>query len=181
MICAESELFVSKPQFTWHNSSHKGLTARLGGQLLHAAGIHSAGGIPVIVDSVDSMTIKPKGRNTPGPINLQFTDVEPQMTSICGTDVHWHADQETLPAAETECGGGNKSSYIAKAMYGNLQDQRNFSLDPCEFKEFQLQLRSDDGGDGGNCNLLPKGAACDNDGQCCSGKCKGPEGGKTCK
>ena len=66
-------------------------------------------------------------------------------------------------------------------MDGNLQDQRNFSLDPCEFKEFQLQLRSDDGGDGGNCNLLPKGAACDNDGQCCSGKCKGPEGGKTCK
>jgi len=138
-------------------------------------------GIPVIIDSVDSMTVKSKGKGLPAPINLQFTDVEPQMTTICGNDVHWHLDIETLPAANTEGGGGNKSSYTAKAMEGNLQDQQNFSLDQCEFREFQLELRSDDGGDGGECNLLPKGAACEIDSECCSGKCKGPAGGKTCK
>ena len=131
--------------------------------------------------SVDSMTVKSKGKGIPGPINLQFTDVEPQMTTICGNDVYWHLDIETLPAASTEGGGGNKSSYTVKAMEGNLQASENFGLDQCELREFQLELRSDDGGDGGECNLLPKGAACTIDSECCSGKCKGPAGGKTCK
>jgi hypothetical protein len=138
-------------------------------------------GVPVIIDSVDSMNVKSKGKGIPGPINLQFTDVEPQMTTICGNDVYWHLDIETLPSTETEGGGGNKSSYTVKAMEGNLQASQNFSLDQCELKEFQLELRSDDGGDGGACNLLPKGEACETDAECCSGKCKGPAGGKTCK
>jgi hypothetical protein len=103
------------------------------------------------------------------------------MTTICGNDVYWHLDIETLPSTETEGGGGNKSSYTVKAMEGNLQASQNFSLDQCELKEFQLELRSDDGGDGGACNLLPKGEACETDAECCSGKCKGPAGGKTCK
>lgn len=138
-------------------------------------------GVPVIIDSVDSMNVMSKGKGIPSPINLQFKDVEPQMTTICGNDVYWHLDIETLPSTETEGGGGNKSSYTVKGMEGNLQASENFSLGQCELKEFQLELRSDDGGDGGACNLLPKGAACDNDAQCCSGKCKGPAGGKTCK
>jgi hypothetical protein len=138
-------------------------------------------GVPIIVDSVDSMTVKSKGKGIPGPINLQFTDVEPNMTTVCGNDVHWHLDLETLPAAATEGGGGNKSSYTVKAMEGNLQDSQNFSLNQCEFREFQLQLKSDDGGDSGICLLKDKGEACDTDAECCSGKCKGPAGRKTCK
>ncbi|MBT8057548.1 MAG: choice-of-anchor D domain-containing protein, partial [Gammaproteobacteria bacterium] len=55
-------------------------------------------GVPIIIDSVDSMTVKSKGKGIPGPINLQFTDVEPNMTTVCGNDVHWHLDLETLPA-----------------------------------------------------------------------------------
>jgi serine protease len=34
---------------------------------------------------------------------------------------------------------------------------------------------------GGGCNLLPKGASCSSNDQCCSNKCKGPSGNKTCK
>ncbi len=37
------------------------------------------------------------------------------------------------------------------------------------------------GGSGGGCTLLPVGASCTADSQCCSSKCKGPSGGKTCK
>lgn len=37
------------------------------------------------------------------------------------------------------------------------------------------------GGGGGGCTLLPAGAACSSNGQCCSGNCKGKPGSKTCK
>jgi subtilisin family serine protease len=33
----------------------------------------------------------------------------------------------------------------------------------------------------GSCKLLPIGASCSNDAACCSNKCKGPRGAKTCK
>ncbi|MCH7667488.1 MAG: S8 family serine peptidase [Acidobacteria bacterium] len=38
-----------------------------------------------------------------------------------------------------------------------------------------------DGGTGGGCTLLPTGSSCELDGECCSGKCKGRSGSKTCK
>ena len=38
-----------------------------------------------------------------------------------------------------------------------------------------------DGGGGDTCDLAPVGASCTSDGDCCSNKCKGPNGGKTCK
>jgi hypothetical protein len=66
-------------------------------------------------------------------------------------------------------------------MEGNLQDSRAFNLDQCEFSEFEMQLKSSDGGDGGQCLLKGKGEACESAAECCSGKCKGPNGGKTCK
>lgn len=37
------------------------------------------------------------------------------------------------------------------------------------------------GGGGGVCTLLPKGASCSDDSECCSSKCKGKPGNKTCK
>ena len=37
------------------------------------------------------------------------------------------------------------------------------------------------GGGGGGCTLLPKGASCTANDQCCSGSCKGRTGRKTCK
>jgi len=63
-------------------------------------------------------------------------------------------------------------------MEGNLQTTENFGLGQCEFREFQLQLQDSDAS---MCLLLPKGDACTTDGECCSGKCKGPSGGKSCK
>jgi hypothetical protein len=135
-------------------------------------------GVPVIVGSVDSMTVKSKGKNTPSPVNLQFTDVEPVTTTVCGNEIQWHLDLEVLPAAGTTGGQGGKSSYSADAREGNLQDSNSFSLGQCEFKEFQLQLRESDAG---ICLLKQKGEACDTDAECCSFKCKGPAGGKTCK
>ena len=64
---------------------------------------------------------------------------------------------------------------------GNLQDNRSFSLGQCEFREFQMQLKSSDGGDPPSCLLKLKGEACEFADECCSGKCKGQSGGKTCK
>jgi subtilisin family serine protease len=37
------------------------------------------------------------------------------------------------------------------------------------------------GGGGGSCDLQPIGASCDADSECCSGKCKGGPGNRTCK
>ncbi|MGH9804541.1 MAG: S8 family serine peptidase, partial [Candidatus Acidiferrales bacterium] len=37
------------------------------------------------------------------------------------------------------------------------------------------------GGGGGECTLLPTGASCTDNSQCCSGNCKGRPGAKTCK
>jgi hypothetical protein len=99
------------------------------------------------------------------------------MGAVCGNPVLWHVDQETLQAAGTT-GNNPNGSYTAKAKEGNLQITETFGLDQCELREFQLQLGDNDGA---MCLLLPKGAACSNAGECCSGKCKGPEGGKTCK
>jgi hypothetical protein len=95
---------------------------------------------------------------------------------ICGNQIEYHVDQETLPATATE--NNPNSSYLAKAKEGNLQASQNFGLEQCEFREFQLQLEDSDSPD---CLLLPKGAPCTTDGECCSGKCKGPPGNRTCK
>jgi hypothetical protein len=40
---------------------------------------------------------------------------------------------------------------------------------------------SSGGSSGGGCDLLPPGAPCTADNQCCSGRCRGPSGNKTCK
>ncbi|MGK7295592.1 MAG: choice-of-anchor D domain-containing protein [Candidatus Wenzhouxiangella sp. M2_3B_020] len=138
-------------------------------------------GTPLIVDSVDSMTVKSSGKNRPSPINLRFTDLAPSSTTVCGNPVSWHLNLEQLPAAETTGSNGGKSEYEVKAKEGNLQDNRSFPLGQCEFKVFQMQLQSSDGDDGGACLLLAKGEACTLDSECCSGKCRGPEGGKSCK
>jgi hypothetical protein len=137
-------------------------------------------GFPEIVDSVDSMTVRSKGKGIPGPINLMFTDVTPLLATVCDNDINYHLNLETLPAVDTTIGNG-KSHYLIKATEGNLQDNRTFTLDQCEFSEFVMELKSSDGGDGGECLLKDKGEACDSDAECCSGKCKGPNGGKTCK
>jgi hypothetical protein len=134
-------------------------------------------GVPLVVDEVDNITIRSKGKRTSSPINLQFTDVVPQTTDICGNTVTWHVDQETLPNAQTT-GSDPKSSYQVSSKEGNLQDSQSFSLNQCDFLEFQLQLLNSDAP---ACLLLPKGAACATAGECCSGKCKGPVGGMTCK
>lgn len=118
-----------------------------------------------------------EGKKTPSPIDLTFTDVDSSTIDICGNTVTYHVDQEALPAVGTT-GNNPKSSYEVSAKEGNLQDSQSFKLDQCEFREFQLQLL-DSGSD--ICLLKDKGESCTTDGQCCSGKCKGPNGGKTCK
>jgi hypothetical protein len=134
-------------------------------------------GLPLVVDSVDNITIRSKGKKTPSPINLQFTDVVPQSANICGNTVTWHVDQETLPAVDTT-GSNPKSSYQASAKEGSLQAAESFSLGQCEFRDFQLQLLDSVSE---TCLLLQKGESCTSAGQCCSGKCKGPAGNQTCK
>ena len=131
----------------------------------------------MIVNEVDKIVIQSKGKNRPGPINLQFTDQLASFAEVCTNFINYHVDQETLPSTATT-GSDPRSSYQAKAMEGNLQATENFGLGQCEFREFQLELQDSDAL---MCLLLPKGDMCINDGECCSGKCKGPAGGKACK
>lgn len=134
-------------------------------------------GVPIAVDEVDSMAIQSKGKNRPGPINLQFTDQPLSSTVVCGNTIAYHVNQETLPSTHTT-GSNPKSSYQAKAKEGNLQAAESFTLEQCEFRDFQLQLQDSDSP---VCALAQKGEACTTAGDCCSNKCKGPDGGKTCK
>jgi hypothetical protein len=134
-------------------------------------------GIPLIINGVDSMTVKTKGVNTPSPINLMFSNVQPSTTKVCGNTINWHLQLETLPATQTT-GKTGKTQYEAYAKEGNLQTSNVFDLGQCEFKEFQLQLKSS-GGD--SCLLAPKGASCSSSAECCSGKCGGKAGAQTCK
>ncbi len=132
-------------------------------------------GTPVPVASVDALTLSSHGITQR--TNLRFTDHPVSAGAVCGNPVQWHVDQETLQAAGTT-GSNPNGSYEAKAKEGNLQITESFGLGQCELREFQLQLRDDNAP---MCLLLPKGAACSNAGECCSGKCTGPAGGKTCK
>ncbi len=137
-------------------------------------------GTPIPIDEVDSITIRSKGTNRPAPINIRLTD-QPWFTdTVCGNTVSWHVDQETLP----DTGGfaaRDGSSYEVKAREGNLAKTDIFPLAQCELREFQLQLQSSDTEPPGACLLLPKGASCETDSECCSFKCRGPQGGKTCR
>ena len=74
--------------------------------------------------------------------------------------------------------GNGRSSYQATAKEGNLQTSDSFKLGQCEFRDAQLQLLD---ADSEACLLLPKAASCSLDSECCSGKCTGPAGAKTCK
>jgi len=132
-------------------------------------------GTPLPVGEVDQLVITSKGKNPK--TNLRFTDHPVSVGAVCGNPVIWHVDQETLSSTETT-GNNPQSSYSAKAKEGKLALTETFGLGQCELREFQLQLQ-----DNGSvaCLLLPKGASCSNAGECCSGKCKGPDGGKTCK
>lgn len=134
-------------------------------------------GDPVIVDEVDSLTVQSKGKSSPGPINLKFSDLAPSSTNVCGNVIDYHVNLETLPSTSTT-GSNPQSSYQAKAQEGNLQTTDSFDLAQCEFRDAQLQLRDSLAE---ACLLLPKGASCTLDSQCCSGNCKGPSGGQTCK
>ncbi len=58
-------------------------------------------GFPLVVEGVDTIRIRSKGKKTPSPINLTFTDVDSSTVDICGNTVTYHVDQETLPAVGT--------------------------------------------------------------------------------
>ncbi len=133
-------------------------------------------GIPLVVDGLERLNVTSKKKNRPGPINLDFTDVPVVTTDVCGNTVAYHVNLETLPQADST--GKHGSQYTAHAKHGNLQTSDSFGLDQCEFRDTQLQLQD---ADSGACLLAPKGAACTVDSECCSGKCKGPNGNKSCK
>jgi hypothetical protein len=138
---------------------------------------NTSSGDPVPVDNVDVITIASKGKNTPSPVNLRFTDVPVQTVDICENEIQYHVDQETLASVATT-GSNPKSSLTAAAKEGNLQASESFSLNQCQFREFQLQLSDSDSP---VCLLKQKGESCSTAGECCSGKCTGSVGNKTCK
>ena len=137
----------------------------------------TSSGDPLPISNVDVITLSSKGKHTPSPINLRYTEVELSTANVCGNEVLYHVDQESLPSTETT-GSGPKSSYTANAKEGNLQAGESFTLAQCEFRDFQLQLSDSSSG---SCLLKAKGESCTSAGECCSGKCNGAAGAKTCK
>lgn len=98
-------------------------------------------GTPVPVGEVDSITIKSFGVNTPGPVNLRFTDWPVSSAMVCGNEILYHVEQEDLPETSTT-GSNPNGSYVAKAKEHNLQTTDSFGLEQCELRDFQLQLSS---------------------------------------
>lgn len=157
-------------------------TGDLCGESVQQSGVRilvtdQSGPEPVPIGKVDEIRLQSKGKNTPSPINLRWIDRGLMFANVCGNSIQYHVDQETLPETYTT-GSTPRSSYVAKAKVGNLQAIESFPLHQCEFRDFQLQLEDSDSG---VCLLLPKGAACTTDGECCSGKCRGPNGAMTCR
>ena len=96
-------------------------------------------GTPIPIGEVDDIRIDSFGINTPGPVHLRFRDQPVQSTMVCGNEIQYHVNQETLPSTETT-GNNPNSSYDAKAKEGNLQTTQTFTLGQCEVRLDQLQL-----------------------------------------
>lgn len=105
----------------------------------------------------------------------------------------WIYSQDIYGATE----GGSSGSPVLNSsgqVVGQLSGACGFNVnDPCDaasnatvdgaFANYYADVAGilGGGGPGGGCTLLPQGASCVNDSDCCSNKCKGPSGGKTCK
>lgn len=103
-------------------------------------------GTPVAIDGVDDIRVTSKGRNTPSPYSVRFTNQAVQgPVAMCGNSVSYHADLEELPSAATT-GNNPKASYEVSVKEGNLQTTETFSIGQCDFIERQFQLTSQGGG-----------------------------------
>ena len=121
---------------------------------------------PVPLDPVNVIKISACGENQPSPLRLTWNDLGITTTAICGRDIQWHVNQESLASVESS-GSNKKSAYVLYARQGNLQKTMTVSLDQCQFRDLHLQLK--DSGPG--CLLGNRGDSCLGDGECCSGRC----------
>ncbi len=105
----------------------------------------------------------------------------------------WIYSSDTFGATE----GGSSGSPVMDAqgeVVGQLSGACGFNVnDPCDaaanatvdgalaayFADVEQFLDPSGGGGGGEC--LPQGASCTSDEECCSNKCRGPAGNKTCR
>ncbi|HUG82451.1 MAG TPA: hypothetical protein VML01_12355 [Bryobacterales bacterium] len=136
-------------------------------------------GLPMPIFGLDRLDLNSKGKNTPSPVSITLTNADPIATNVCGNPVQYHLNYEALAAVGTT-GNNPKSSYEAKAKEGNQQASHSFNLAQCEFLEFQLQLTGNSGDLPPACTLGQKGDSCTLGAECCSGKCTGKSGSKTC-
>jgi hypothetical protein len=113
-------------------------------------------------DSVNNATVD-------GAFAFYFSEVEPFLDpSTSCTD----ADTDGWCVEEGDCNDGDP------AVNPGAEENCNDSVD----NDCDGDIDSADPDcQTGSCDLLPRGAPCDSDDQCCSNKCKGKPGNKTCK
>ena len=121
---------------------------------------------PEPIENVDVIKISTFGENQPSPLKLTWNKVQVNTTTICGREIKWHINQESLASVESS-GANKKSAYVLYAKHGNLQKSMTVFLDQCQFRDLHIQLK--DSGPG--CLLGDRGAFCQGDGECCSGRC----------
>lgn len=98
-----------------------------------------------------------EGGSSGSPIVNGAGEVVGQLSGACGTNLNDVCD-------------ANNNATVDGAFAAYFSDVAPF-LDP-----------DNGGGDPpGQCDLLPSGASCTSNGQCCSGNCKGKPGSRTCK
>jgi len=89
---------------------------------------------------------------------------------------------EGVMVHETGHGIGLGHSNVAgSTMYPSVSACNNGPATTEADDEAGVQDLYGGGGGGGGCTLLPKGAQCTSSGQCCSNKCTGKPGQRTCK